>query len=147
MLSETSIRPVSLPASMEERNILEQSIKEKIISGNLNPLEFYRVAKLLDEMIDRLKKDSDIFGAAADEVKLWGKEKPVINGSVIDTGSRTTYDYDSCNDSVYNRLKEQIKEREKYLKALPPQGAADPETGEVVLPPTKKVSEFITVKI
>jgi hypothetical protein len=117
------------------------------MEGTINPLEFYRRAKLIEQCIDELKKDADVFDCATTERAKWGKEKPVVNGAVVDTGSRTTYDYESCNDSVYNKLKEDLKAREAYLKALPSQGAVDPDTGELIMPPVKKISEFITVKI
>lgn len=136
-----------LPTSQIQKQEFKAKIKNDIMEGSLPPLEFYRRAKLIDECIEELKKDQDIFDYAVSERAKWGKEKPVVNGSVVDTGSRTTYDYESCNDSVYNELKEKIKAREAYLKALPPQGAVDPDTGELVLPPVKRVSEFITVKI
>lgn len=136
-----------LPTSQIQKQEFKEKIKNEIMEGALNPLEFYRRAKLIDECIEELKKDADIFDYAVSERAKWGKEKPLVNGSIVDTSSRTTYDYESCNDSVYNELKEKIKAREAYLKALPPQGAVDPDTGELVLPPVKRVSEFITVKI
>ena len=60
-----------------------------------------------------------------------------------------SYDYSRCNDSEYkklidrmNALQKRIKDREKFLKSLKPEGFeyADSETGEVIklYPPVKK---------
>ncbi|HYH14718.1 MAG TPA: hypothetical protein VD794_05850 [Flavisolibacter sp.] len=125
----------------------KQSVKDKILDGKINPLEFYRQAKLMSECIDELKSDAEIKECAFLEREKWGKEKAKINGSIIDRGSKTTYDYKYCNDSVWNSLKEQLAKREQYLKSLPAQGAVDPESGELVYPPKANVSEYITVKI
>lgn len=140
-----------LPTSLVQKEALRFSVKHDIMEGTLNPLEFYRRAKLITDVIEELKKDSEIFSCAEEERKKYGKEKPVINGSVIDTGSKTTYDYSVCNDPELERLKEQVKRREAFLKSLPKEGFKypHPETGEQieVFPPAEKVSEFITVKI
>lgn len=60
-----------------------------------------------------------------------------------------SYDYSRCNDSEYkelidrmNALQKRIKDREKFLKSLKPEGFeyVDSETGEVIklYPPVKK---------
>ncbi len=131
----------------EKGDILKQSIKEQILSGHLNPLEFYRQAKLISDCIEELKKDAEVFECAMSETEKYPKGKADINGSIVSSGSRRNYDYASCNDSLYNSLKEQIKQREQYLKSLPVHGAADPLTGELVLPPKTTTSTFIIVKI
>lgn len=125
----------------------KQSMKESILSGQTNPLEFYATAKLLTDAIDEVKKDNEVMDCAFDEVAKYGKEKAVINGSVIAQGSRTIFDYTSCGDSVYNELKEKLKAREMFLKGLPPEGAVNPDTGEFIKAPKTSTSNFITVKI
>lgn len=136
-----------LPATVSDISYLKSSIKQSILNGEKNPLEFYVQAKLLTDLVDDLKKDADIFDCAYSERLKYGKEKPNVNGSVIDISSRTTYDYASCGDPVYDELKDKIKAREQFLKALPPEGTVDPESGVFIKPPVTKESQFFTVKI
>lgn len=140
----------AFPTLAEKKELVFKSIKEQILTGYLNPLEFYRQAKAIIDTVEALKKDPDIFDCAWTEREKYGKEKPVINGSVIDSGQRTTYDYESTGDHVYQRLKEELKQREAFLKTIKEEMIiVDPKTGEgiTVKPPVQKVSTFITVKL
>lgn len=131
----------------EKTELLKQNIKDQVLSGYMNPLEFYRFAKVITEALDDLKKDPDIFDAASTERAKYGKDKAIINGVVFDVSQRATPDYKTCGDPVYNRLKEELSAREKLLKNLPSEGMADPETGEIIKPPVINISQFVTVKI
>jgi hypothetical protein len=140
----------ALPTIVESKELFKRAVKEQVLSGFKNPLDFYRQAKIIIDCMEELKKDSEIFDCAYTEREKYGKEKPVINGSVIDTGSKTNYDYKACNDPVWNALKEAISDREKFLKSLKePTTIVDTKTGEAVTinPPETKVSNFFTVKI
>lgn len=137
----------AFPTIAEKKDLVKQSIKDQILSGYLNPLEFYRQAKIIGDVMEDLKKDRDIFDCVQTEILKYGKEKPTVNGAVVTMSSRTTPDYSSCGDPVYNELKEKIKAREQFLKALPPEGTVDPNTGLLIMPPVTKESQFITVKI
>jgi hypothetical protein len=137
----------SLPSTVSAVAYLKSSIKREILNGEKNPLEFYVQAKMLTDLIEDLKKDSEIFDCAYTERLKYGKEKPTVNGSVIDISSRSTPDYNTCGDPVYDELKEKLKAREKFLKNLPPDGTVDPETGLLIKPPVIKESQFVTVKL
>lgn len=143
----TTPKAIVLPSTPEKKAVAVARIKNEILEGRLNPLDFYRQAKLFGDMIEELKKDADIFDCAYSERLKYGKQKPTINGSIVDLGSRTTYDYDSCGDPTWKELKEKLKAREQFLKNIPSGGVADPETGLLIEPPTAKVSEFFVVKI
>jgi predicted DNA-binding protein YlxM (UPF0122 family) len=138
---------LSLSTMAEKKELVYKSVKDQIVSGYLNPLEFYRQAKVIGDVIEALKKDPDIFDCAWTEREKYGKEKPTINGATVDTSQRTTYDYASCGDPVYDKLKEDLKAREKFLQALPNTGTVDPETGLLIKAPVQKISTFITVKL
>jgi hypothetical protein len=137
----------AFPTIAEKKELVYKSIKDQILSGYLNPLEFYRQAKVIIDTVEALKKDPDVFDCAWTEREKYGKEKPKVNGAVIDNGQRTTYDYASCDDPVYNELKEKLKAREKFLQNIPAAGTVDPETGLLIKAPVQKVSTFITVKL
>lgn len=140
----------TLPTIAERKDVFVKGIKDQIMAGYMNPLEFYRQAKIAIDCLEELKKDPEIFDCAYTERDKYGKEKPVVNGSVIDTGQRTTYDYKSCNDPEWNRLTQALKDREAFLKALKKEmTVVDTETGETVTiqPPTLRISNYISVKI
>lgn len=136
-----------LPVSIEQKELFKATLKDRILDGEMNPMEFYRFAKIATDALDELKKDNEVFDCVMDEIAKYGKEKPVVNGAVITQGSRSTPNYDACNDPVYNELKEQLKAREKFLKGLPPEGTVDPNTGVFINPPTFSTSSYITVKL
>ena len=139
----------SLQTVADKAEIFKRSMRDQILSGHTNPLEFYRQAKIVAEAIEELKKDPDILDCAVTERQKWGKEKATVNGSVMDVQQRTTYDYDSCGDPVYDKLKKEVKEREAFLKAIKEPTTLVMDGGEAVtiMPPTQKISQFITVKI
>lgn len=136
-----------MPTSSFQKELFRQSVKDKIMNGTLNPLEFYRQAKLMSDCIDDLKKDPDILDCAHSEVLKYGKEKPSVNGAIVTMSSRSTPEYSTCGDPVYDELKEKLKAREQFLKSLPSEGTVDPGTGLLIKPPVTRESSFITVKI
>lgn len=136
-----------LPTSIEQREQLKHSLRDAVLNGEVNVLDFYRIAKLVTDVMDELKKDPDIFDCAWQERNKYGKEKAIVNGAVIDVAQKSTPDYRSCNDSTYNRLREELSAREKFLKAIPSQGTVDPESGELIMPPVMKVTGYVTVKL
>lgn len=138
---------LSLPTNIEQKESLKLSLREAVLNGEVNPLDFYRIAKLISDVIDELKADPDIFDCAWQERNKYGKAKAIVNGAVVEIAQRSTPDYRSCNDSAYNKLKEQLSAREKFLKNIPAQGAVDPETGELIMPPVMRVTSYVTVKI
>jgi hypothetical protein len=131
----------------DEVALFKTTVKNQILEGYLNPLEFYRKAKIITEAIEDLKKDPDVFDCAWNERQKFGKDKAIVNGSVIEIGQRSTPDYKSCEDPVYNELKEKLKARERFLQSLPDTGTVDPETGLLIKAPVQKISTYITVKI
>lgn len=137
----------AFPTLAAKADLFKKAVKEQILNGYLNPLEFYRQAKVISECIEELKKDADVFECAFTETQKYPKGKAEVNGSIITIQTRNTPDYKSCNDSTYNRLKEELKEREAFLKTIPPQGTVDPLTGELIMPPVTSQSQYITVKI
>lgn len=140
----------TLPTIAEKKDVVKGAIKDQILSGYLNPLEFYRQAKIVADVVEELKKDPDIFDAAWTEREKYGKGKAVINGATIDCQQRTTHNYKLCNDPEYNRLYQALKDREAFLKSLKePITIVDTQTGETatIQPPTITISNFFTVKI
>lgn len=124
------------------------SLREMVIRGDIDPLKaFVNIARVA-EVIEMLKKDELFLDAAMREYSKYG-EKNVTLGicTVTEAQVGTKYDFSQCNDSALNDLYEQqaqvkndVKERETMLKALPSKlTIINDRTGEVteVLPPVK----------
>jgi hypothetical protein len=136
-----------LLTSVEQKEAFRLQVRERILNGDLNPLQFYVSAKLVTDAIEDLKKDPDVYDCVSTEIAKYGKEKPTVNGSIVTSSQRSTPDYESCGDTVYNELKQKLKDREQFLKNLPPEGTVNPDTGELIKPPVFKYTTYITVKI
>lgn len=115
---------------------------------NGNPLEVAEKIKVMEEIIEGVKKDKRYKDYALDEIAKYGKEGYVSpNGVKIEqmtAGGK--YDFSKCEDIVWQELNfklqsitEQLKAREAFLKTLPPFGlvVTDQETGETntIYPP------------
>lgn len=137
----------SLVTVAEKKDVFKLAIKEQILNGYLNPLEFYRQAKIAAECIEELKKDPDVFDCAMEEINKYGKEKPNVKGAIVSASHRSNYNYESTGDPIWKELKQKLQEREKFLKAIPSAGTVDPDTGVLIMPPTVTETQFITVKI
>lgn len=113
------------------------------LSETGNPLEVMIKLKafknIVDSAIKQVEEDS------ITEADKYGKgEHKIMNvGFQVKDGSRR---YDFTNDSTYNDLKQQLKDREAFLKGITKE-MVDPETGELIQPPViNYTKESITVK-
>lgn len=123
---------------------------QKIMDGEVNAVDIVEAFKYVEDTYKALKSCTDDMGKngfsslVRDEIQKNaddGKKYSSKNGTVFtlaETG--TTYDYSACNDTVWNDfqhklsdLKDQIKDREDYLKTIKkPVKVLDESTGEVV---------------
>ena len=75
-------------------------------------------------------------GIALEEIRKYkGEGKSIAGATVRHTEGGRLYDF--SNDETWNKLKEQVKEREDFLKGLKTE-MADTQTGEVSCPPMIK---------
>ncbi len=139
----------AIPANKAEQKALAEQLIAYINDGEINPLEAVVKVKSISEVINAVLKDQSVVDQVITELEKYGKaEKPGYNGAIVEareTGVK--YDYSICGDIVWNELnsqldelKEAIKVREKYLKAIKSRKPEiDPETGEVyeIIPPVR----------
>ncbi len=132
-----------LPKTIQERKSFVDACVNEILSGDRNPLEFEVMLKSLEDTIKEIRKNEAVKGYVLNEANKY-PEKTFAFGNVdITKGSRATNDY--SNDGEWVALKAKLKEREEFLKGLKVQ-MVDPETGDIVNPPIKKHTEFLTIK-
>ena len=128
-----------------------ESICHDVAEGNVDPLKQLIVLKALDNAIDEIKKN--IMSVGIEEVRKYGKEVSMNGFKISIVNAGVNYDYSVCNHPAYNELaekakllKEEMKEIEKFLKALKhPIEMLDKETGEVytIYPPVVSSTETL----
>ena len=128
-----------LISEAEKQSFIETFI-ERMESGEHDVFEMFIQIKQLESMFTELVKHDRIKQILDNEFE--NQEKKFNRcGFVVEKASKSTYIYE--NDATIYELKEKIKDREKLLKAIPLSGMADPETGEMLYPPLRKVTDYI----
>ena len=139
-----------LAETKEQAASFTAKLVEEIGEGWHNPLEVLVLLKLNIEALKTVIDSEELKNAAGNELAKFHSEKTQAFGFEISKGSRTTYDYTTCNDTAWQQLNEDIEfkkkalsERESFLKSIKVDfGVADTNSGEVLLPPSKKTTDF-----
>lgn len=139
-----------------ERQAFAQSVIKGIKDGLSDPLKIHYQVKCMEEVIKNITSDPDYKSMTLDEAAKYGKTFDHYNARFEVKEMGVKYDYSVCNDPTYNKLKAQLtviedelKAREKYLKAIPLQGVQTLLEDEVVTiyPPAKSSTTSITVNL
>ena len=139
-----------------ERQDFAQSVIKSIKDGLSNPLKVHYQVKCMEDVIKNITGDAEYKSMTLDEAAKYGKSFEHFNARFEVKEMGVKYDYSVCNDPVYNKLKAQltvledeIKAREKYLKAIPTSGIETLFEDEVVTlyPPAKSSTTSITVNL
>jgi predicted CopG family antitoxin len=143
-----------LPISKEERQVFVQRAKDEILSGEYNPLQIEAVLKGLEETIKAIRGDVEIKEVVYQEAEKYGKGDFSFHGAKFRLTERKNWNFDLCGDSTYNELKaeiekakETLKERETFLKAIPEEGMANPDTGEVIHRASFYTTQVLTITL
>ena len=125
-----------MPKDAYEREAFVERAVEELENGTYNIRTIHPLITSLEKLIKALKSEEayrDLLERETDIIKVVEVRK---------------YDFASSDDSTWsilnNRLKETkdaLKSREQFLKALPPNGTIDSETGEVVKAPNFHVEK------
>jgi len=142
--------------SKTERQEFAQAVINNAKEGLLNPLKLHLQVKCLEDLIKQITSHPNYKELTLDEAYKYGKTFEHYNAKFEIKEMGVKYDYTVCNDPVYNKLKAQltvledeIKAREKYLKAIPTSGVETLFEDEVVTlyPPAKSSTTSITVNL
>lgn len=151
----------NIPAIIQEtgltkasQDIIAQTIVQRVMDGDLNPLEAKLRLKSIEAVVEQAMKAID--AEARSEAEKHGSKTFEYNGVEIQLASfGTKYDYSGCNDSKLqelqdnlDRAKKLVDDRQAFLKAI--KGSAtivNDETGEVetVYPPVKKSTDGLKI--
>lgn len=142
--------------SKEGINKFSQLVIDEVKEGREDALKVALFMKTIKEIAEGVNKE--LADDYLKEASKYGEKSFSHLGAEISVAPvYTAYDYEACNDPVWNDLMrivinagEQMKEREKFLRALPGSTTIVIEnTGEAVtiVPPVKKQREGIKISI
>lgn len=146
---------------------VSKSIKQRVIDGDLNPLEVHASMKKLAKIVETITKDADLSPLVIEEAdKHGGKEFEAYGCRMTKAATYTSYDFKNCNHPTWNNLnrilsavKAEMKKIEDEIKKLGPEQIMevidieeprlvwDKGTGEIreVYPPEKFQSYGVKV--
>lgn len=153
----TTISDLSLfETSKGERYAFAQSVVNNAKEGLINPLKLHLQVKCLEDLIKQITNNPDYKELTLDEAYKYGKTFEQYNAKFEIKEMGVKYDFATCGCPIMNDLLSQqeeltkaIKEREKFLKAIPPQGLETLIEDEVVTlyPPQKTSTTSISVNL
>lgn len=144
------------PTTKADITAAVRNIKEEILSGDYSALEIDLHLKKMEEVVKGIRDDKEVKSAVLSELEKY-PEKTIKNyGCEITKTSRSTYDYDLCNDIVlqdlereFQRVSEALKDRQKFLQGIRESLVVVTDDGSIdtIYPPAKKSSETFSIKI
>lgn len=137
-------------------DVFSDQIIQAVKEGEINPLQVRIWIKTMEEIIERVKKETS--ENQLREADKWSEQKFLYLGATIEKADvKTEYDYSVCGDIDYelfevalNTAKESLEDRKKFLRSLKePLDILDKDSGEVrtVRPPLKKSTAGLKVSI
>lgn len=137
-------------------DVFSDQVIQSVHNGEVNPLHVRIWIKTMEEIIDRVKKET---GAnQLREAEKWAESKFEYLGATIEKADvYTEYDYSVCSDPAFellevafNTAKQTLDDRKKFLRTLKaPMVIVDEVTGEIITikPPLKKSTPGLKVSI
>lgn len=137
-------------------DVFSDQIIEAVKEGEVNPLQVRIWIKTMEEIIERVKKETA--ANQLTEADKWAEQKFEYLGATIEKADvKTEYDYSVCKDTEFEMLevalnvaKEALDNRKAFLKTLKaPLSIVDKVTGELmdINPPFKKSTPGLKVSI
>lgn len=133
-----------LSLNMKSAAEMAEMAVSAVVNGDIDPITAHIAVSRMEAAIKLYRDNEDVRRITLDELDKYGKAATFGDCRLEKAETGVRYDYSGCGDSklteLYGRmegLKAEIKAREDMLKHLQPQGAADPETGEIMYPPAR----------
>lgn len=127
--------------------------KASILSGYMQPEAIAIILKSFEEIGKQLKADKDIKDYIHDACDLHNEKSFEYGDAKFTKSERPTYDFKVCDDPEWLRLsmeemkiKGMKKTREDWLKTLS-EPTPDPETGEIINPPSVLKTSIVSISL
>ena len=154
-MSATSIVAL-FQTNKEERKTFVEQVVNSVYEGEVKAIDTHLQIKAMEEIIEAVKSDQRYKDRVLSEAQNSGSKFEYQNAKFDIREVGTKYDFSKCNDAKHveltaklNELKEQVKQRENYLKNVPIESVdvLDSDTGEVVriYPPSKTSTTSVVV--
>lgn len=141
-----------LPETREQQKEFANQVIEELMNGNHDLLRVWQQMTIIADTFELIKKSETLKQAVIAEVEKYGKDGATINGCKLTVQQRRNFDFSACNHAGYNASKHNIeietkklKKFEAFLKTLKEE-IGDQNTGELIMPPTFTVTEYVVVK-
>jgi len=155
------LTPVSVlrlfETSKDERGEFVTQIIERLDNGEVDPLEVHLQTKCVEDLVKQITSNEGYKKHVLTAAEKYGKSFQHHNAKFEIKEVGVKYDFAVCNDpeitalhQQMEQLKEQIKQRETFLKTVPQKGLELVTTdGEcvTVFPPTKLSTTSVAVTL
>lgn len=137
-------------------NMAVHDIKEKLESGEIDPLLLLQHFKAVDKIQEQIKEQ--LTKACIDQADKYPEKTLLLYGAEFKKGEfGTSYSYEDCKDPIWKDLKEQfdkadkaLKKRQDFLKNIDgSETIIDISTAEIVTiyPPSKRSTTSVSCSI
>ena len=138
-----------LPETRAQQETFIHAAVEELVNGDYDIMQYYVKAKIMLDTLDKINKSRRIKSLILEEAQKYNNQD--LNGCKIQVVARKEYNFDACNHAELARLKklqaeteQSIKNIETMLKSLV-SPLADPETGDMIYPPTVSETEYVKI--
>jgi len=120
-----------LDTTKDQRVSFVADLIDKLQEGLADPIKVHLQVKKMEDLISQIKDSKEYKDLLMDEAFKYGKRFEMYGAAFEIKSGAGKYDY-SCDPEIVE-LQEKIKQRQDYLKGIPPDGVAvvDKETGEM----------------
>lgn len=123
-MNEIDISPTSIislfDTTRDQRNTFVEDVVDRVANGLSDPVKLHLQIKCMEEICKAIKENKFYKDSLLTEASKYGKGFEFHNAKIEVRSAAGKYDY--SHDTEWARLSLEIKNREKYLKVLPPEG-------------------------
>jgi len=142
-----------MPVNKDQQTEFSRQLIQLALNGEINPLELDVYLKSIEDTLKLIRKNANMKTMAIDIALQYPEKTFSAYGAKITKSSRATYDY--SGDQTWNELdafekdaKKKKVDRESILKNVTDKNIiADAVTGEVLIPPPKKTTDFLKIEL
>lgn len=128
----TEITWLDAPGLSKQQNTsLADAIIRKVEQGEVNPLTAFLQIKSIEDVCKKAKEGINQW--SLEEAQKHGVRSFDYQGAKVEISELgTKYDFSSCGDVIWESLKQQLKDRESFLKTIKePIEMVNPDGGEI----------------